>query len=469
MRLIALGGAMALAFAGCGGSEQQAGAGLAGLQASQPSVALHTYHVARSGVSVDLHVRANTVLPNSSIRFQRSEKRARTTEQACLSIPPIEIFNPRFVPITIGIPSFTVHLPCANTGMLFGATWTQIKPLPSVIAPLKIGDATAIRRAITFAPGVQSVTLAPRTRYELIILPEQSTSDVAFPVVPSATTNLTANATDVTSGTTFNGLTFSYPNASGASSYSAACFPAFVNGQLASFLQNVALVGTPSFYCDLTTPFNAPVTFGQTVKFNVLSPPADRALFEPDGVPQGFACSAPSNNSSSCNVPQFSIPTTYQNFIVGNVQDLRSCVPVTSGVDCNGFGTDRQGGARTNVPCCREFQLLVADDPTYKPPASSLQPWDGLFRMTYTPGVCVASTGPDNDHDGPPGYSDSAQKGIGPAAEFDVALLASGTCTITVTEDSKYIIDDSNPSAPTPRSATITLTVGQVPATLPGK
>ncbi len=199
---------------------------------------------------------------------------------------------------------------------------------------------------------------------------------------------------------------------------------------------------------------------GQTVTFKVLSPPPDRAVFQPDGTTQGFACSAPANNASSCNVPQFTIPTTYQTFIVGDVEDLRICVPATFDVDCNGFGNDPQGGTRSSVPCCRNFQLLVADDPTYKPPASSSsQPWDGLFRMTYTAGICQASTAPDSNDDGPPGYSDDGQKGIGPAAEFDVTPLAPGTCTVTASEDPKYITDDSNPNAPVPRSVSVSVTI----------
>lgn len=460
-RLIILGAAAALAFAGCaGGSEQQAGAGL---QTSQAGGGLHSYHVTRPGVSADLRVRAEKALPDSSVRFHDDTARAgshhaKLTARTCPSVPPIDISNPFPFPITLRIVSFTVRLPCTASG-LFGATFVQIKPVPAVISPSKIGDATASGYSLTFTPAVKSFTLAPKTSYQILVLAEQSTSDVAFPVVPSATTNLTANAPDIASLPTFNGLNFSYPNASGTSNYSAACFPAFTNGQLAPFLQNVPLVGHPAFYCQLTTPNNASLTLGQTVNFTVLSPPADRAVFQPDGTTQGFACSEPANNASSCNVPQFTIPTTYQNFIVGNVQDLRICVPATPGVDCNGFSTDPQGGTRSWVPCCRNFQLLVADDPTYKPPTSPNQPWDGLFRMTYTQGVCKASTKPDNDNDGPPGYSDVGQTGVGPAAEFDVTPLAAGTCTVTVTEDPKYITDDSNPSAPVPRSASVSVTI----------
>jgi hypothetical protein len=468
VRCILLWFSFAIALAGCGGGAQQAGAPL-GLQTNQASVgAPHVYRVSSSGhVSGELAVRASRALPESSIRFRHVKGPARSSGitrsnslPSCPSIPPIDIFNPFPFAITIQIQSFTVNVPCTVTGMLFGASSFQINPQPAVVSPLKLGDATANGSTISFTPAVKTVTLQPHTTYEILVLQESSTSDVAFPVAPSSTTNLTANAPAITSGSTFNGLTFTYSTSSGSTFYSAACFEAFVNGQLVPFLQNVPLVGTPSFYCQLSTPNNAAVTFGQTVNFNVLAPPPDRAIFEPDGNPQGFACGLPANNASSCNVPQFSVPTTYQNFIVGNVQDLRLCAPATPDVDCNNFDSDPQGGSRTSVPCCREFQLLVADDPTYKPPTSSVQPWDGLFRMSLTPGICELSTKPDNDNgDAPPGYSDDGQKGVGPAAEFDIQPLAPGTCTITATEDSRYIIDDSNPANPVPRSATVAITV----------
>lgn len=460
-RLIILGAAAALALAGCtGGTGQQAGAGL---QTGQAGGVLHSYHVTSSGLTADLEIRANKALPDSSIRFHdlnapKNAHEAKRSASSCPSPPPIDIYNPFPFPITIQLESFTVRLPCSSSG-LFGATFVQIKPVPALISPVKLGDAKASGYSLTFTPAVTSFTLAPKTTYQILIAAEQSTSDVAFPVVPSATTNLTANAPDIASLPTFNGLNISYPNASGASSYSAACFPAFTNGQLAPFLQTVPLVGHPAFYCQLTTPNNAPLTLGQTVNFTVLSPPADRAVFQPDGTTQGFACTAPANNASSCNVPQFTIPTTYQNFIVGNVQDLRICVPARPSVDCNGFANDPQGGTRSSVPCCREFQLLVADDPTYAPPASSLQPWDGLFRMVYTPGVCQASRRAIDNGNAPPGYSDDEQKGVGPAAEFDVRPLAAGTCTVTVSEDPKFILDDTNPNAPVPRSATVSVTI----------
>jgi hypothetical protein len=466
VRFISLSAVLAIALAGCAGGAQQAGAPLQ-LQPDPGSTGvtgvLHRYHVVSSArITGELEIRASRTLPESSIRFQRTNESGRLSLNAmrsnslppCPSIPPIEIFNPFPFPITIEIESFTVNVPCTVNGMLFGASSFQIKPQPAVVSPLKLGNASASGSTITFTPSVKSITLQPSTTYEILILQETSTSDVAFPVVPSSTTNLTANAPAITSGSTFNGLTFTYATSTGASFYSAACFQAFVNGQLVPFLQNIPLVGTPSFYCQLSTPNNAAITFGQTVSFNILAPPQDRAIFEPDGNPQGFECEAPANNASTCNVPQFSIPTTYQNFIAGNVQDLRLCVPATPGVDCNGFDSDPQGGSVTTVPCCKPFQLLVADDPTYKPPTSSAQPWDGLFRMSFPAGICKVPPW----YAVPPGYSNNG-KGIGPAAAFNIKPNAPGTYTITATEDPRYIINDSNPSNPVPRSATIVITV----------
>ncbi len=239
MRFVTLGAAAALALAGCGGSAQQASTGL---PINQANGTLHSYHVTSPGISADLAISANETLPDWSIRFGEGHD-----SRKCPSFRPIKIFNPFHFPITIRIVSVTLKLPCTVWG-LFGATSTQIQPPPSVISPLKLGDAKGRGRSITFTATVASITLAARTAYQIVVVPERSTSDVAFPVVPSATTNLTANATDITSRATFNGLTIFYPNASGAKSYSAACFPAFTNGQLSPPLQTVPLVGTPQFY-----------------------------------------------------------------------------------------------------------------------------------------------------------------------------------------------------------------------------
>jgi hypothetical protein len=142
------------------------------------------------------------------------------------------------------------------------------------------------------------------------------------------------------------------------------------------------------------------------------------------------------------------------------VQSLRLCAPAKPNTDCNGVDNDPQGGSRTSVPAKHDFQVLVADDPTYKPGTPSAPvPWSGLFKMVLT-GPCHLSTAPDNDNgDVPPGYSDDGQKGVGPNAEFDVTPTGTGSCVITASEDPKYITDFSNPNNPEPRSATICIDI----------
>ncbi|MGB6985575.1 MAG: hypothetical protein WBD74_06295 [Candidatus Aquilonibacter sp.] len=431
-------------------------------QAAQVTTqAPHTYQLnSDEGVNANLTIRGSTALPDSAITFYDASSggasagdRRMHARSACPSIPPIRFANPFPFPITIEIVGFAARLPCIVQGSLFGVTFYQIVPQPASISPTKLGDATVDRSTITFTPTVKDITLPAKTVSQIVILSETSTADVAFPVVPGATTNLTPIASNLPSG---SGLTFTYSAATGEPIYSAACFNAFNDNVLAPALQGVPLVGTPSFYCQITPANGSTTTFGQIVTFNLTLTQSDGAVFEPDGQPQGFACTT----SNSCNVPQFTVPTTYQTFISGNVQDLRICAPAKVDTDCNNVNNDPQGGSRTAVPVKRNFQVLVADDPTYKPgTASAPVPWDGLLRMALT-GPCHLSTSPDNDNgDVPPGYTDDGQKGVGPNAEFDVTPTGTGSCVITTSEDPKYIINYSNPSNPQPRSATITIVI----------
>ena len=404
----------------------------------------HTFALrTQNAASATMNVHSDRALPDTAVSLRSS---------SCPSFPTITISNPFDFPIHIRIVSFSVTLPCAPQQPLFGASFYQIQPQLPVVTPVKLGDATVKGRVVTFTPTVQAFTLAPKSTSQIVILPEASTSDVAFPVAPGSTTTLTANASNLPSG-----LNFQYQTASGGTTYSAGCFNAFdSNGHLVPPLQGIPLVGTPSFYCNVT-PASGNITFGNIVTFTITTPKPDRAIFEPDGNPQGFACTP----ASQCNVPAFSVPTTYQNFIAGNVQDLRLCAPATPSVDCNGVAGDPQGGSRTSVPARRPFQVLVADDPTYAPgTANAPVPWDGLFRMQLS-GACILSPAPDNNNgDTPPNYTDDEQKGVGPNAEFDVKPIGTGTCTITTSEDTRYIIDYSNPANPQPRTATLSVTVG---------
>jgi hypothetical protein len=450
-----------LAVASCSGGGHQASPPVES-QAAQPTTQTpNTYQLSSAeGINVNLAIRSSTALPDSAVTFHDDSSGATSVDawkmhgkSACPSIPPIRVANPFPFPITIEIVGFTAKLPCVAQGSLFGVTFYQIVPQPATVSPTKLGDATVADSKIMFTPTVKDLTLPAKTISQIVILPETSTSEVAFPVAPGATTNLTPIASNLPSG---SGLTFTYSTTSGESIYSAACFNAFNDNVLAPALHGVALVGTPSFYCEVTPANGGATTFGQTVTFNIALSKSDGAVFEADGQPQGFACTT----SNSCNVPQFTAPTTYQTFISANVQDLRLCVPAKVNTDCNNVNNDPQGGSRTTVPRKRDFQVFVADDPTYKPgTASAPVPWDGLFRIALT-GPCHLSTSPDNNSgDVPPGYTDDGQKGVGPNAEFDVTPTGTGSCVITTSEDPKYIINYSNPSNPQPRSATITVAI----------
>ena len=423
-------------LASCSGGSQQTSPAV---QAPPPQ----TFTVGQEGsATASITLRTTSALPASALSLVSS---------SCSSTTAIKLFNPFPFPLTIHIDSFTVRLWCAPQSPLFGATFYQIRPQPDPLSPIKLGDASANGSTLTFNAVVKTLTLPPRTYSQITVLPETSTSEVAFPVVPGTTTNLTSSSTNLPSQ-----LSFVYKNSSGAQMYTAACFNAFNDGVLAPALQGVPLVGIPSFYCHIATPNGAVVTFGQLVKFTIGTPKPDRSIFEPDGTAQGFACTL----ASDCNVPQFSVPSTYQNFIAGNVQDLRLCAPATANVDCNGVTGDTQGAAQTSVPAGREFQVLVADDSTYKPGTPSAPvPWDGLFRMQLS-GPCALETtdDPDEGHE-PPLYTDAQQTGVGPNAEFDVVTTGPGTCSITASEDGRYITDYTDPANPQPRSATLAVTV----------
>lgn len=256
-----------------------------------------------------------------------------------------------------------------------------------------------------------------------------------------------------------------YTSGTGGSIYSAGCFAYINGGPNPNFPPNVPLVGRPSFFCRVD-PGESPITFGSTVKFHIDDPKLDASVLGLDGSLNSYACTdgltLTGLPTAECDTPQFTavssaLTSGLTNVIVGNVDDLRLCVPVTENTDCNKLTSPAP--SRTTVTAGRDFQLLVADDMTYAP---NKGPWDGFFRKAISP-PCTFSTSPDNNNgDVPPGYTDSNQQGVGPFAEFDVTVLraATGTCTITMSEDPLFItVDFSNPTSPKGRSKQLTLTI----------
>ena len=85
------------------------------------------------------------------------------------------------------------------------------------------------------------------------------------------------------------------------------------------------------------------------------------------------------------------------------------------------------------------------------------------FSRSSLSGPCsFASTDTGSE---PPGYSDVGQQGIGPKAEFDVVPTGSGVCTITMSEDPRFITADfSNPENPVGRTVHVSITIQAQPS-----
>jgi hypothetical protein len=445
-----------IVLASCSGGSQQTNPTVPPqeIQPAQTSSQSHTYALqTTNGINGTIAIRSTNALPDTTVAFNAERATAQTfvvvqggRRCICPTIPTIQIRNPFPFPITVDIDGFTIKLPCKVDGQLFGVTFYQTKPQPKIVSPIKLGDVTAHGSIITFTPSVKQLTIPAQTTSALSILAETSTAEVAIPVAPGSTTVLTANAPNVPSS-----LSFTYNTATGGSLYSSACFNAHDSaGALVPALQNTPLVGTPSFYCQIN-PANSAITFGQTVQFTIGAPKPDAAVIQLDGPTQAYACSGTAVN---CNTPSFNIPT-FQKFIAGNVKDLTACVPQKKNTDCNNINGSPSPPPSTNyVKAGQDFQLLVADDPTYKPGTPTFPvPWDGLFRMTLC-GPCQLVQGymPPNL----PGYNDNGQ---GPDAAFTVKPTGKGTCTITAAEGKRYITDFSNPANPKARSTTVKVTI----------
>ncbi len=486
-RLIVSVVALSLAFAACGGGSGQlppavqaqgAAASAARTAVTQAApdtagptsslkvgAAATTYALPLSnGFSGTISLSSEKSPPNAELRIHasyaavstspaRSARGASPDARSCPPPPTISLTNPFPFPITIRLYGFTIHVPCTPAGALFGASFYQTAPQPTNVTSTKLGDATATGNVISFKPVVTSLTFPSNTTSAIAIRAETSTSEVALPVAPGSTTNLTSNAPNLPSV-----LSFQYTSSTGGTSYSSACFSAHdSNGALVPALQGVPIAGTPSIYCNID-PGTSSITFGQTVKFFIAAPKPDASVFEFDGPSSAYLCSNAS--TAECDTPSFNVPT-YQNLIVANAKSLVLCVPAVQNTDCNNVNDSASPPPSTQtVRAGQQFDLLVADDPTYAPgTANAPVPWSGLFTLTFS-GQCRQDTGSDNNNgDTPPGYTDANQTGVGPYAEFDVDATGSGTCTITVNEDPKFITDYSNPANPTGRSTTLTLTV----------
>ncbi len=470
-RLLAVSALVTLTMTSCGGGAPQttpaqpdkpATAGDAGVPQSRSAAvplspaggtfALPLGDGYRGGITV----RANGVPAGSTMTLEADT--ATTTgglstqaRPPCPNIPPIRLLNPFGFSLVIDIDAFEIDVPCNVNGKLFSVGVYQLKPRLNVLSVLKVGDAKGVGDDLQFTPTVKELTLPARSTEVLLISPESTTAGVPIPVVPGVTTVLTSGNTNVPTN-----LSFKFTSAQGGSFFTSSCDVAFHGETLNPQLQGVPLVGTPSFFCHLD-PGNTPVTFGAPINFYIGNPKPDASVLGLDGPSETFTCQqAPP--TTTCGTPTFTISTTsaaaFQNVVVSNAEELGICVPVTDDTDCNRLVDPAP--SRTTVPFGQKFQMLVADDPTYRPNAG---PWDGNFRSSLSGPCRFADTdaGPDL-----PGYSDAGQQGIGPKAEFDVIPTGSGVCTITMREDPRFITADfSNPANPVGRTVQLSVTIQQ--------
>jgi hypothetical protein len=402
-------------------------------------------------------VHANSVPAGSTMTLETTTTTtgALSTQSRppCPNIPPIRLVNPFGFALVIDIDAFQIEVPCNIDGKLFSVGVYQLKPLPTVLTVRKIGDAKGVGDELRFTPTVSELTLPARSTQVLLVSPESTTAGVPIPVVPGVTTVLTAGNTNVPTT-----LSFKFTSAQGASFFTSSCDNAFHGETLDPQLQGVPLVGTPSFFCHLD-PGNASITFGAPINFFIGTPKPDASVLGLDGPSETFTC-AQATSTTTCGTPTFKIgtasATTFQNVVVGNAEDLRICVPATENADCNQLV--EPAPARTSVPFGQNFQVLVADDPTYRANAG---PWDGKFRSSLSGPCHFAATDLGME---PPGYSDAGQQGIGPKAEFDVIPTGSGVCTITMSEDPRFITADfSNPANPIGRTVHVSITIQAQP------
>ncbi|MEO6835529.1 MAG: hypothetical protein ABI231_06435, partial [Candidatus Tumulicola sp.] len=385
----------------------------------------------------------------------------------CPTVPRVQLTNLTASSITLSIRELEIDLPCGVGGQQFGASFFQLTPQPAIVSSNKLADAIArsegpdaqprggdhsLSSGLTFKP-TQQITLAPHSTSALTVLPDPSGSEVALPVAAGSTSVLTSGSQNIPTD-----LSFFYTSGTGGSFYTTSCFDASL------LPANVPRVGRPSFFCHIN-PGTSSITFGTQVKFIIGAPKFDRSVLGLDGPTTTFICGTAST-STECDTPSFTVSNTsagaFQNVIVGNVDDLRACVPVTENTDCNKLVSPAP--STPTVSSRHDFQLLAADDATYRPGAG---PWDGVFHVASTVGNCHFSTAPDNGNEdvppsptpGSPGYTDSNQAGIGPYAEFDVTPTGTGICSITLTEDPIHIFVVSDPVTLTPRSVQLNITM----------
>lgn len=387
--------------------------------------------------------------------------RSSLSLKPCPAMPEISFVNPFPFAITIPIRMLTITAPCSINGQLFSVSFfTLPASTTDAVTPVHLGDVTGTGRTITFVPAVQSVTLPPKSRDEIAILPETAPGYTAFPVVPNVPTILTPGNGSHTS------LAFKYDAASGGSMYQAECFDGGPPG--------VPPVGTAAFYCNLD-PGGTPITFGTTqVRFFVGVPKPDGSVLGLDGTQKAFNCLLAAQ-PTECDTAQFAISnnvsTGFQNVVVGNVNELSECIFETCVNSDANQSSSPPPSSPIGVFAGDTFSVVVTDDPTYH--AVTGAPWDGLLHASVVDGGPCSFTSPSTitatkrHPSSAASPSPAATTLPGPNATFTVTANAPGTCTIGIAEDPAFVTNvNGSPSRAVQETVTVSPTAP--PSSPPG-
>lgn len=394
----------------------------------------------------------------------------------CPEIPEIQLVNNSANSFAVGLSTFTITVPClVPATAALEATFFVLQPIPNnVVAGQKLAMSSNVQpnspvagsTTITFTPSAGQTTFSVPAKSVSGIVALQVSSDpriaaqqVALPVVNNVTTDVTSSQ-----GLGKDKLLFAYASGAGNPFYQAACFP----GAPPSTTSPAPVpVGRPKFYCNLDTAGTVATTFTGTPNQNSTQNvpftetlPLDASVLGLDGSPKTFTCQTSVLNSDStqtatCASKQFTINSTgsttnYSNIIASNVNDIKICTPATAGTDCNAGAASATTIKKPNG----DFQVLVADDPTYHPASGQ---WTGLLTATIAGDGCVFSTSatlPVPTSYSAASLSNGAFAGTGPNVAFEFTPVKnSDSCTISVSEDPAYIQD-----ATTGKGRTVALT-----------
>jgi hypothetical protein len=324
----------------------------------------------------------------------------------CPFVPSIYLYNFLPFPITLDYNDlkYFMHIfietPCKVDGLNFNVALYQVQPSDNDTLTT-IGDVTGKGDDVgNFVPRAgASYTFAAHSASKLFFAAGAPGSN-AIPVL--------AQNGDSTlgSGLGSHGITslgLSYPQGSGASSFS-------VNCSATNIPTNVPFPGTAKGACVFTTTGGA-VTLGNTVSVTITNPDPDLAFSEWDGPTIFVPCTTDPTNpvctyGHALTISSLASTTpVYHTLVYGNAKDINVCIPKTTALDCRPDGANASNGLST-VPQRGEYDVLVSDDPAYNYDNLSSSTTGFAGYSISTSGGCTIDLGADRNDDAPSLYAD---------------------------------------------------------------